>query len=192
MKKRRWMLVAGALAGVLCGWALFSSLNPEEMWWAFVRWNIKDLPESLDGPDLAWCVANDSSRYRMVVEPPQPEPWDDVTLRIFDGEVEAFHWSSSPAVPFVRDGDTLYLADFSPISSGCRVLAYDLAGRKQLWRAGLKGLGPVDHSKYRNSVTIKVRNGIVEIHSVESYGEYFEELDAKTGATVGHRIVWRY
>jgi hypothetical protein len=47
-------------------------------------------------------------------------------------------------------------------------------------------------SAYRNSVTINVKSGVVTIHSVEAAGEYVEELDTKSGATVTSRILWRY
>jgi hypothetical protein len=149
-------------------------------------------PEYLVGPDLAWCVANDSSVYRMVIEPVEPDAFHEVTFHVYDGDEEAFSWTGSPAAPLVRDGDKLYLADFHPPSTGCSVLAYDLARRKQLWYHPLKGLSPVDHSIYRNSVTIQVPSGLIEAHSVEAAGEYIEELDTKSGATVTSRILWRY
>ena len=49
-------------------------------------------------------------------------------------------------------GGVLYRAEFHPHASGCAVAAYDLKVRRQLWRSELRGLGPVDHSKYFNAV----------------------------------------
>src|SRR5262249_11791136 len=128
MNRRLWfaVTVAGLLVGVLCGFNLPT--------WSPFLWQVVPFaykyqakpPEYLDGPDLAWCVANDSSSYRMVIEPTGPERWHDVTLRVYDRDEEVFSWTGNPASPFARDGDKLYLADFHPIRTGCSVLAYDL------------------------------------------------------------------
>ena len=53
----------------------------------------------------------------------------------------------------VRDG-ILYYADFSPARTGCALVAYDLKKGKQLWKAALKGLGPISHFRYHNAVNL--------------------------------------
>jgi hypothetical protein len=85
-------------------------------------------------------------------------------------------------------GGALYYADFSPIASGCAVVAVDLTTGEQLWRAELRGLGPVDHSKYRNRVILDVDRNAVRVLGKESSGRYIEYLDRKSGRTVGHKV----
>ena len=78
--------------------------------------------------------------------------------------------------------------DFHPSSSGCAVLAFDLKTQKQLWKTTLKGLGPIAHFRYANSVNLEIiNNNAVRIFGNESAGQYLEIVDLKTGKTVGHQ-----
>jgi hypothetical protein len=110
------------------------------------------------------------------------------TIRIvLDGAViHSFggHWRTVFAV---RD-DVLYYADFGPISSGCAVVAYDLKAKKQLWKARLKGLGPIGHSRYSNAVNLDLEKQAVCVRGKESAGRYIEFVDLRTGKTVGHKV----
>jgi hypothetical protein len=74
------------------------------------------------------------------------------------------------------------------MSSGCNVISYDLKKDKQLWKTELKGLGPIDHSKYYNSVILELKDDAIRILGKETAGRYVEYLDPKTGKTVGHKI----
>lgn len=93
---------------------------------------------------------------------------------------------------FRADGDVLYFARFSTSSDGCVVAAYDLAGGGQLWSTPVQGVGPVQHSAYRNEVTMAIagdnQSGTVSIKGQESYGDYTDILDRKTGALLAHKI----
>jgi hypothetical protein len=84
--------------------------------------------------------------------------------------------------------DVVYYADFSAGSSGCRVIAYNLKEKKQLWKTDLKGLGPISHFRYRNAVILDIKDDAVHILGNESAGQYVEYLDPKTGKTVGNRV----
>jgi hypothetical protein len=92
---------------------------------------------------------------------------------------------------------TLFFAHFSPTRTGCVVAAYDLDNCKEIWRTKLDGLGTIGHEQYRNRVTIDLsdnnRNGdgVVSITGNETYGDYVEVLDQKTGRQLAHRVYRR-
>ena len=94
--------------------------------------------------------------------------------------------------PVVVYGDVLYVADFGPSSSGCRVIAYDLTTGKKAWVKNLDGIGPIDHTKYRNKVAMSVEKHPTEtqfalvIVGQESFGRYVEVLDLTTGKQLAH------
>jgi hypothetical protein len=91
-------------------------------------------------------------------------------------------------------GDALYFADYSFSSSGCRVVAYDLSTGKKAWAQHLEGIGPVDHTKYRNKVAMAVEKhptakdafGLV-ITGWEAYGAYIEVIDLTTGKQLANK-----
>jgi hypothetical protein len=82
----------------------------------------------------------------------------------------------------------LYYADYSPGSSGCALVAVDLKTGKQMWKSGLQGLGPIAHTRYRNSVTLEPTDDALLVHGQESAGNYVEYVDKKSGKTVGHKV----
>jgi hypothetical protein len=89
---------------------------------------------------------------------------------------------------YVMRGDVLYFADYSPISSGCQIAAYDLTTGKKAWKMQLEGLGPIDHTKYRNRVVMSVEQHptvkdafALVITSWEAAGGYIEVRDLATG-----------
>jgi hypothetical protein len=89
----------------------------------------------------------------------------------------------------IEKGGVLYRAEFNPHASGCAVVAYDLKTREHLWRSELKGLGPVDHSKYFNAVRVEpVGEAALAVYGKESAGRYVEVVSLKTGRTLGHKL----
>jgi hypothetical protein len=91
----------------------------------------------------------------------------------------------------VQDKVVLY-TDFHPSSSGCSIVAYDLATGKERWKTSLEGLGPISHFRYHNVVRLEaVGEGAVRIFGKESAGNYVEYLDTRTGKTVGHKVFAR-
>jgi hypothetical protein len=122
------------------------------------------------------------------VEVEKRDTWGEAVLRVVkDGNVVHFFDGHLRTVFAVRD-DVLYYADYHPSSSGCAVVAYDLRKQKQLWNTHLTGLGGVDHSKYHNAVNLDLEKYAVCVRGKESYGNYIEFVDLKTGKTVGHKV----
>lgn len=83
----------------------------------------------------------------------------------------------------------LFVAHHSAISSGAKVLAYNLRTGALLWEKQLQANGPVDHSKYRNEVQLAPREHHILAYGRESGGSYIEILDARTGALVANHSV---
>ena len=77
--------------------------------------------------------------------------------------------------------DILYIAEYSPIATGCDVVALDLKTGKQLWKSELEGIGPVRHSKYLNLVNIETDGQKVIVLGNEASGRYIELLDLQSG-----------
>ncbi|MFO0822681.1 MAG: hypothetical protein U0792_06105 [Gemmataceae bacterium] len=95
---------------------------------------------------------------------------------------------------FVLNGDTLYFADFSAISTGCKIVSYDLATGKKIRETQLEGLGPIAHTKYRNTVVMSVEKHstvkdafVLVITSQEAAGAYIEVIDLVTGKQLAHK-----
>jgi hypothetical protein len=95
---------------------------------------------------------------------------------------------TSAAALLMHDG-TVYAALFSETATGAEVVALDAATGKVRFRSRLQGLGPLHHSKYRNSVQLRFIDPWVVAFGDESAGRYIEALDANSGATVSSRRV---
>ena len=99
------------------------------------------------------------------------------------------HFGTSAVV----HGDALYVADFSPLANGCKVVAYDLTTGKKAWDRPLAGIGEVPHSKYRNRVAMSVEKHPDKDHFAlvivgqESAGRYVEVIDLATGKQLANR-----
>jgi hypothetical protein len=114
--------------------------------------------------------------------------YGEITIRILDDGKELVAWEGHHRSVFALQGDVLVYAAFHPSSSGCALVAFDLKAQKQLWKTSLKGLGPIDHFRYSNSVNLDIiNNDAVQVFGSESAGQYLEIVDLKTGKTVGHQ-----
>ena len=113
-----------------------------------------------------------------------------MTVRIANAKKEELlKWETHVEVSYSQRDGVLYYTNFHPSSSGCAVVAFDLTAKKQLWKTALKGLGPIDHSKYRNDVRLEVLDDdTVQVFGKESSGRYVEVVDRGTGKTVGHKV----
>jgi hypothetical protein len=142
-----------------------------------------------DHASLRHCVQSQLRGYEAEVYSPKGREWweppfeVDVTAR---GKLVCC-FRAHDATVFTQLGDVLYVADFSPICTGCSLEAYDLKGRKLLWRCRLKGNPPPGHSKYHHRVNITTQEGMVVVYGNEDNGRYIEYVDPRTGATVGHK-----
>jgi hypothetical protein len=112
----------------------------------------------------------------------------DLTIRVLDDGKVLHAFDGHRGTVFATEGGVLYYAEFSPIATGCTVVAVDLKAGKQLWKTRLKGMGPLGHTEYTNSVTLEVEDGAVQIKGKEAGGDYLEYVDLRTGKTVGHRV----
>jgi hypothetical protein len=104
---------------------------------------------------------------------------NDKLLRTIEGHTQT---------QFVGDRMILWHAEYHPSSSGCTLIATDLETGKQLWKSHLKGIGPIDHTKYSNSVILELDKDVIRVWGKEAFGDYLEIVDRKTGKTVGHRV----
>jgi hypothetical protein len=88
-------------------------------------------------------------------------------------------------IVFARWKNILYIADFSPIASGCAVVAVELTTGQQLWRSVLEGIDTtLPYSEYTNRVNIETDGHIVIVRGNESHGRYIEHLDCRNGKTL--------
>ena len=112
-----------------------------------------------------------------------------ITIEITAGGAVRYSWEERDGFVFIGRKDVLYRADYSSNSSGCAVVAFDLKAGKELWKAKLKGLGPIHHWKYCNRVWMEpVDDAVFAVYGQESAGRYVELVDFKTGRTVGHKV----
>lgn len=138
--------------------------------------------------DFQRCLAHQLTDYTVEMTRAKGSHWE-VILRVTDSGKEVYSWKGHLSTVFFERDGVLYHADFSQMSTGCAVVAFDLKAKKQLWRTDLKGVGPVDHSKYRNEVRMGLLDAdAVVVYGHESDGKYVEILDLKTGKTVGHKV----
>ena len=143
----------------------------------------KWLPENV-GPLYSLQVYGGDYQVDIVKK---PNTFDKLTIRFSKDGKTALTLEGHYATGFVADGNILYYTEYHPSSSGCSVVAFDLAAGKELWKSHLKGIGPISHFKYRNLVTIDFQ-GTLRVFGHESAGDYVEFLDVKSGKTGGHKI----
>jgi hypothetical protein len=121
-----------------------------------------------------------------------PNTFGKILVRFARDGKTVYEFEGHYASGFVGKGNLLYHTVYHPSSSGCRIDAVDLATGKCLWQTNLKGLGPIEHTKYRNLVNLEMpRDGVLRIQGNESAGHYVEYVDAVTGKTVGHKAFQR-
>ena len=85
----------------------------------------------------------------------------------------------------IAAGDALYAALYSATATGCRVLALEVSSGRELWQTRFAGIGSMMHSRYRNTVRMKL-TGQLSILGDEGGGQYVEVLDPATGNRLSH------
>lgn len=145
-------------------------------------------------PDSYWGLmssireCNADCQIHIVFNP--KDKWTMEYRFVRDGkDIVSLKAHTGPA--FTSHGSVLYFADFSLASSGCKVAAYDLTSGERMWETELSHEQPAGHSAYGNNVLIRMsRNkevsdeaegSAVIVTGRESYCDYVEVLDAKTG-----------
>lgn len=148
--------------------------------------------------ELAWKEPADQPARSLAAQVPSYQLEIRVTisggqrtddLAITDHGQVLYSWQEhGHGVAIVRDG-LLYRADYEQMATGCAIRAIDLKAGQELWKATLKGLGPIAHSKYHNRVWMeRLGDSVLAVYGRESAGRYVELVDFKTGRTVGHKV----
>lgn len=141
-----------------------------------------------DDVDLLRCVRRDLADFETEIDE-REQGFNQRGLTITARSGEKFRIDGERYSTFCRRGDRLYLADYSCIASGCAIVAYDLSNGKVLWKKDLKGLGNVEHSKYRNRVVVTIESERIVARSIEVAGAYVECLAQDDGRQLHHRLV---
>lgn len=133
------------------------------------------------------CLAHQLKDYEVAVVRKKGDRWN-ATIRVSDRGKLVYSWKAHLSTVFLERDGVLYHAEFRPHVTGCAVVAYDLKRGKRLWRTTLKGVGPVEHSKYFNAVRLEpVNDDVIAVYGRETAGRYVEIVHRKTGKTVGHK-----
>jgi hypothetical protein len=157
----------------------------------------KDYQKIADREEWKWvperASARDSAKnfkgdFQAEVDEKDTDGRKSATVKFAKGDDVVFTIDGHAETVFVGRDNIVYYADFSQISTGCSVIAYDLKVKKQLWKTGLKGLGPLAHTRYWNQVTLDIKDDAVQVFGKEAFGKYVEYLDLKSGKTVGHKV----
>jgi hypothetical protein len=136
---------------------------------------------SVEKAALAFCINQHLPDYdvEVVREDGFRTP---ISIRARDNKALVYHFKNGHRhTVFARHENNLFIADFSPGTSGCEVVAIDLATGKQRWKSRLRGIRPKGHSEYCNEVNIETDGENVTVYGNESHGKYVEQLDAKSG-----------
>jgi hypothetical protein len=136
---------------------------------------------------LTWYLTRFQGDYQVEVVK-KPNTYGKLTIRFSKDDRPALTLEGHYASAFLFNEGVLYYPEYHPSSSGCTLVAFDLASKKELWKSHLKGIGPIDHTKYRNLVALDFVGGAVKVLGNESAGDYVEFVDLKTGKTVGHKV----
>ncbi|MFO0617669.1 MAG: PQQ-binding-like beta-propeller repeat protein [Polyangiaceae bacterium] len=87
------------------------------------------------------------------------------------------------------DSTHLYVAWFSNVASGCEVVAYELKSGTIAWRNRLVGVGRASARDGANAVELRLASGRLRVLGWESSGQYIEEIDPITGATIASSAI---
>jgi hypothetical protein len=99
------------------------------------------------------------------------------TLTINDNFSTAIIWHSD-------NKNFLNFVTWSGLSTGAMMGRIDLSNKKGIYLIGLIGLGPLDHSQYRNSIRVFENKEFVQIFGTETFGTYSEVRNLNDGKLV--------
>jgi hypothetical protein len=136
---------------------------------------------------LPWYLARHQGAYRVDVDG-KPDAFGSVTIRFSKDDRPVFTLVAHHAMGFVVKDHVLYFTEYCRSATGCVLIAYDLANRKELWKAHLKGLGPINHFDYLNHVALELTGNAVKVLGHETAGDYVEFVDLRSGKTAGHKV----
>lgn len=141
---------------------------------------------SKENADLVHCIDRHLEDFQVEIVRPKGIG-NPLAIRVMNDGKESMSFKGHWATVFTRHDDTLYLAEYSPRSTGCKVIALDLKSGKQLWTTTLQGIGPIRHSQYFNLVNIDIDGKRIIVCGNEVGGRYVEHLDVKTGKIIANK-----
>lgn len=175
----------------------------------------QDAADPLAAKKAAWQKKLESEKFNFTgskagLEYSKSEYRGDRKITVTNGPI----WAWSCGLKLERDGkiildcadasafrvvdNVLYLANAGSRTCGCKVVAYDLTTGKMIWETGLRAAeGPEFHSAYANQVTMdlshlkeldKEGDGAIVVTGHESYGDYVDILDRRTGKFLAHKL----
>ncbi len=116
-----------------------------------------------------------------------PTSFRDFTIRfVKDGKVIC-SWEGHTHSVFVQKDNVLVYALYYTSQQGCTLVAVNLDTGAELWRTQLQAIKKGGHSGYSNLIAMNLADGVVVVRGHESFGNYNEIVDLKTGKTLAHR-----
>ena len=110
-----------------------------------------------------------------------------IHVEVHEEGKKVYQWRTHIEGAFVFSNSTLVYSTHHPNASGCHLIAVDLNTGKQLWASSLDGIGPVNHSQYQNQINLRIHQGQITVLGNESFGQYIEMVDLKTGQTKSNK-----
>jgi hypothetical protein len=142
---------------------------------------------SEDKATLAFCTKQYMPDFDVEKEKPM-EYYSPINIRSKKtGKMVYSYKDASIGTVFTRSKDILYVAEHSPIATGCEVVAINLNTGEQVWRTRLKGLGHIIHEEYSNEVNIGTDGNQLIVWGKEHDGRYIEHLDVQSGKTTSNQ-----
>lgn len=128
--------------------------------------------------------------YEISVTRPKSSGIQNLKVAISDGQNVLCRFDShyQGAFLFDRDRHWIVYSQYSPIATGCTLIAFDLKAKRQVWETHLKGIGPVSHSKWRNRINLKLERDRITVFGDEG-AKYIESVSLDSGESIYHRLV---
>jgi hypothetical protein len=197
--EKRWLwglllaVVAVGLTAVVFYWLdrTYYQRKANAMEW---RW-------SHDQASLDYCMKNNLRGYTVTVQEVLRDGkccFGDRQISVLDGGEVVFTYDGDVHTVFVQIKDVLYLADHPLFGKECKLIAYDLKARKELWARPLRGYprDPADlrlyhhHRWFSPRITIEVDDGAILVFGQDWGGRYIEYVDPRDGKTIGHKAIY--
>lgn len=103
--------------------------------------------------------------------------------------IKGEHWRDMAGVAMLVSGDTVFVARYHRIATGCTLDAFSTDDGKRRWSVQLTGIGPVAHSKWFNRVQLGLDGADPVVFGHEGPGRgYIEVRDAATGKLVSNTL----
>ena len=150
-----------------------------------VKWHF-----SPDYASILYYLENKPKGFEVQIS--RLEEWErgglKLHVRILKEGKTIHKWDSHTGGAFVFVGSSVVYSDHHPNAPGCRLIAWDLKESKQLWATSLKAVPYLASSQYVNQINMTIEEGQITVFGNESYGQYIETVDLKSGKTTSHLL----